>query len=974
LGGAFCKRRQTYEPKGRRVTGYEAEKPSEIAFGAFRLLPAQQLLLEGDKPVHLGSRARDILVALLERPGQVLGKQELLDRVWPNTFVEEGNLKVHVAALRRALGDGQAGKRFIANIPGRGYSFVAPVDRGMVLGGVDRQIEAVEARQDLPMPLTRMVGRSDTVAALSAQVTRQRFVTIVGAGGIGKTTVAVAVADTLAGSFKDGVRFVDLAPLSDPLLAPGALATVLGVGMGSDKPLSTVISFLREKHLLIVLDNCEHLVEAAARMAEDVLKGAPQVHILATSREALRSEGERVHRLAPLAFPQSGTELSASEALAFPSIQLFVERAAACLDAFELGDAEAPLVAEICRRLDGIALAIEIVAGRVDTFGVAGLAARLDERFSLLLRGRRTALPRHQTLHTTLDWSYDLLPGLQQVVLRRLAVFAGMVTMESASAILADGDTPPSEIVDAIADLIAKSLVTASLDAAVALYRLLDTTRAYALVKLDESGERGRFARRHAEHYRALLEQAYGEWEREPATDWLPRYRHNIDNVRAALDWAFSPIGDVATGVALTVLAIPLWFHLSLTRECEERVDRALAAPATSRTLDQEMRLHAARAWSLMQTKGLGTETLAAWNRTLETSERQENGDYQLRALWGLWAGLLNKGEFREALALARRFSELAATAGDKLGILVGDRMVGYILHVLGDQAEARHTIERMLGRYEVPVIGAQMIRFVFDQRAMARCFLARILWLQGRPKQAVLLVKSIVDGAASGNDTLTLCQVLVHAACPVALFVGDRALVERYVSMLIDNAAEGLGFWQGWGRCFRGVLLIERGDLDGGLAELEAALAEFREIQYGVYYIVFQSEFASALGRAGNIAEGLVAIDEALARSEQNDERWYFAEILRIKGELILSYGAPDGPREAELYYHRSLEWARRQQTIAWELRTATSLARLWKDQRRAREALALLAPIYDRFAEGQDTHDLMVAQELLQELRASS
>ncbi|MGO4760807.1 hypothetical protein AB4212_71270, partial [Streptomyces sp. 2MCAF27] len=161
-----------------------------------------------------------------------------------------------------------------------------------------------------------------------------------------------------------------------------------------------------------------------------------------------------------------------------------------------------------------------------------------------------------------------------------------------------------------------------------------------------------------------MLEQAYGKWEREPATDWLPRYRHNIDNVRAALDWTFSPIGDVATGVALTVLAIPLWFHLSLTRECEERVDRALAAPETSRTLDQEMRLHAARAWSLMQTKGLGSETMAAWHRALETSERQENRDYQLRALWGLWAGLLNKGEFREALALARRFSELAASAG----------------------------------------------------------------------------------------------------------------------------------------------------------------------------------------------------------------------------------------------------------------------------------------------------------------------
>jgi predicted ATPase/DNA-binding winged helix-turn-helix (wHTH) protein len=956
------------------VTERDADRPGEISFGAFRLLPAQQLLLEGDRPVHVGSRARDILVALIERSGQVLSKQELLDRVWPNTFVEEGNLKVHVAALRRALGDGQAGKRYIANIPGRGYSFVAPVHHSAVSGGIEPTFEKIKARQDLPMPLTRMVGRSDTVAALSAQVTRQRFVTIVGAGGIGKTTVALAVADTLAGTFEDGVRFVDLAPLSDPLLVPGALATVLGVGAGSEQPLSNVISFLREKHLLIVIDNCEHLVEAAARMAEDVLKGAQQVHILATSREALRSEGERVHRLAPLAFPPSGIELTAAEALAFPSIQLFVERAAACLDGFELGDVEAPLVAEICRRLDGIALAIEIVAGRVDTFGVVGLAARLDERFSLLLRGRRTALPRHQTLHTTLDWSYALLPELQQLVLRRLAVFAGTFTMESAGAVLADGDTPPSEVVDAIADLIAKSLVAASVDAAVALYRLLDTTRAYALVKLEECKERDRFARRHAEHYRALLDQAYDEWQREPATDWLQHHRHNADNVRAALDWAFSPIGDVDTGIALTVVAVPLWFHLSLTRECEERIDRALAAPATSRTLDQEMRLHAARAWSLMQTKGLGTETLATWGRVLETSERQENRDYQLRALWGQWAGLLNQGELRAALALAKRFSELAASAGDKLAILVGDRMVGYILHLLGDQAEARHYIERMLGKYEVPVIGAQMIRFVFDQRATARCFLARILWLQGRPKQAVLMVKSIVDGAASGSDTLTLCQVLVQAACPVALFVGDLPLVERYVSMLIDNAARGLTFWQGWGRCFRGVLLLKSGDLDRGLPELEAALAELREIQYGVYYIVFQSEFASALGRAGNIAEGLAAIDEALARSEQNEERWYFAELLRIKGELILSYGATHAQGEAETYYHRSLEWARRQQTIAWELRTATSLSRLWKDQHRASEALALLAPIYDRFAEGEDTNDLLVAKALLQELRASS
>ena len=771
-----------------------------------------------------------------------------------------------------------------------------------------------------------------------------------------------------------GVRFVDLAPLSDPQLVPAALASIFGVGAGSEGHCRNVIAFLREKHLLIVLDNCEHLIEAAARMAEDLLKGARGSTSWRRAGKPLRSEGERVHRLAPLAFPQSGAELTAAQALAFPSVQLFVERAAACLDDFELSDADAPLVAEICRRLDGIALAIEIVAGRVDTFGVAGLAARLDERFRLLLRGRRTALPRHQTLHTTLDWSYALLPKLQQLVLRRLAVFAGMFTMESASAVLADSETSPAEAVDAIADLIAKSLVTASVDATVALYRLLDTTRAYALIKIEECNEQDQMARRHAEHYRALLEQAHGDWERKPASEWLEHHGHSIDNVRAALDWAFSPAGDVETGIALTVVAIPLWFHLSLTRECADRVDRALAAPATSRSLDQEMRLRAAHAWTLMQTKGLGLETLAAWSQVLEASEQLGNRGYQLQALWGLWAGMQNRGEFHEALTLGRKFSELATQANDRLGILVGDRMVGYMLHLLGDQADARHYLERMLGHYEVPVIGAQMIRFVFDQRAMARCFLARILWLQGHATQAVLMVESIVDEAVAGSDILTLCQVLVHAACPVALFVGDLALVERYVSLLMESAAhQGLAFWQGWGRCFRGVLLVKRGELARGLSELQAALSELRQIQYGVYYIVFQSELAAALGFAGNVGDGLAAIDEALARSEQNDERWYLAEVLRIKGELVLASSGPEGRNDAEMYYQRSLEWARRHETLAWELRTATSLARLWKDQHRIEQARALLAPVYARFSEGHNTHDLMLADEILRELHTA-
>jgi len=370
------------------------------------------------------------------------------------------------------------------------------------------------------------------------------------------------------------------------------------------------------------------------------------------------------------------------------------------------------------------------------------------------------------------------------------------------------------------------------------------------------------------------------------------------------------------------------------------------------------LRLHAARAWSLMQTKGFVPETQAAWALVLEVSEQRGDDDFQLRAVWGLWAGLVNRGELRGALALAERFSTLAARATDPMDPFVGDRMVGYTLHLLGDQPQARQYLERMLSRYEAPVIGGRIIRFVFDQRAMAQCFLARILWLQGLPDQAMRQVTGIVDGALAGNDVLSLCQVLVQGACPVALFLGDLAIADRYVTMLLDQSArQALGFWQAFGHAFQGVLVIKRGDVADGLALLSTALGEFRQIQFGVLYGLFLSEFADALGRVGRAGEGLVAIDEALARAERNDERWYVAELLRIKGGLLLRQGGPDAPREAERLLSQSLDWSRRQQAAGWELRTATSLGQLWRDDGRAEDARQLVAASCARFADRLET-----------------
>jgi len=513
------------------------------------------MLLEDGKPLRLGSRAFDILVTLVEGAGDTIPRDQLIARTWPDTVVEEGALRVHVAALRRALGDGRAGRCYVANNPGRGYAFVAPVTCEHTPPATARPNGAA-AGDNLPAPLTRIVGRDEVIAALATQLARRRFLTIVGAGGIGKTTVAVAVASAVRASYKDGAWFVGLASLSDPDLVPSALGAALGIQPGAN-PVQGLTAWLRDKAALIVLDNCEHVIDAAAALVETVLKAAPGVSILTTSREPLRAEGETLHRLAALELPPHSVDFAAGDALHYSAVELFNERAMAAVDGFALADADVPAVLEICRRLDGIPLALELAAARVDVFGVRDLAGHIDDRFHVLTGGRRTALPRHQTLGAALDWSYQLLPEEERAVLRRLSVFAGDFALEAAVAVAAEPSS--SDIVDHVANLVSKSLVAADPRGEVAQYCLLDTTRLYAFEKLESSGELQEVARRHAEYYCALFAPADVESETRPQAEWLAIYGRHLDNVRAGLDWAFSPEGDPRIGVALTVAAVPLW-------------------------------------------------------------------------------------------------------------------------------------------------------------------------------------------------------------------------------------------------------------------------------------------------------------------------------------------------------------------------------------------------------------------------------
>jgi len=936
-----------------------------LTFGPWRLIPERRLLLLDGEPAPIGARAFDLLNALVERAGELIGKEQLLDIAWPKTSVHEANLRVHIGGLRKLLGDGRAGMRYIASEARRGYRFVAPVavseeptEPNSERSTPDRSFETETVQADF-MPI---IGRSKVVETIAQQLPIRRFITIVGAGGIGKTTVARAVAARASRACE--TTFVDLSPLSDSTLVCSKLAASLGLASRLDDPMPELVGYLRDKRMLIVVDTCEHVIDAATPLIEGILDGAPQVQILATSREPLRCRGERIHRLAPLALPDPSETLGAAEALTFPGVQLFVECAGASLGGFELRDADAPIVASICHKLDGMPLAIELAASRIDAFGLRGLSQLIERRFQLPTLGRRMSPPRHRTIAATLDWSYLTLPEPERVILRRLAIFAGPFTLDSASFVAADGAMNASGVVDCVANLVEKSLVTADLGGAEAHYRLLDMTRAYAFDKLREHEEAEPLARRHAEYYRNLFERTRSHREKR-AAEWAASLRHAIDDVRSALDWAFSLSGDAALGLALTLAAIPLWTHLSMNEECCSRVEAALSRldahdPSQARC---RMQLSTALGVAMIYARGVAPE-IAAWSDMLACAEQLQDQDFQLRALLGWWAEHFSRCEHRAALALARRFAERAHMSQVASDAFVGQRMIGLSLHFLGEQEEARRLTEHMLEHYAPDP--TDITRFQLDQRLLARAFLAVILWLQGFPDQARRLSSANVDGIENSHG-ITFNYMLAQSACPLAFLTGDLSAADRCLAMFSNRRTQhGAVTWGSWAKCYEAIQLVERGDrrgLQSLSAELQSRPTTSMRLQYGPLLC----RLADAQRADGQTAEALATIEKAVRLALRDDELWHLPELLRVKGEIEAARGASDA---AETCFLDSLDLARRQTALSWELRSAISFARLRQTQGRAKEALEILAPVYGRFTEGFDTKDLKAAARQLEEL----
>ncbi len=654
-----------------------------------------------------------------------------------------------------------------------------------------------------------------------------------------------------------------------------------------------------------------------------------------------------------------------------------MERVTSNVGRFELSDSEAPVVAEICRRLDGVALAIELAAGRVEMFGLLGVAARLEDRVRLLTRGRRTALPRHQTLAATLDWSYDALSELEQTTLRRLSVFAGGFTLDGARALATDDPVFSSDIVEIVASLVSKSLLNADVTTAVGHYRLLDTTKAYALKKLTESGEFHQTARRHAVYIQRLLETARVNAATSSSTavaaaERLSAESKVIDEARAVINWGFSNGGDLESGIAVTVASIPIWTHLSLNWECCRFVELALLAGKTLFGPDdrREMQLLAAMGAALVWTKGPGPEADAAFEDALKIAKSLDDADFQIQILWGLWSSHFNSGRIRMSLNTAREFRQIAANSGDSTAALVGERTIGMSLFYLGDHINSRNHAELMLRRYSRPRDRSDIIRFQFDPRIVSRTLLSKLLWAQGFPDQAMREAAGLVEEATVVSHGMSLALALAQGACHVTLLSGDLTAAARYIDLLLKYTLEhALDLWHAWGMCFGATLLIARGDTDEGLKKLQKILAELPNGAFFAHYAPMQAALAEALGVVGEISRGHAIIDHALMRSERNDERWYMAELLRTKGELLGLEDTPGAMRDAKECFLRSLTCARQQNALSWELRTSISLARLYQAQGQLMEARDALA-VRGRFKEGFQTADLKTATALIKAL----
>jgi predicted ATPase/DNA-binding winged helix-turn-helix (wHTH) protein len=684
-------------------------------FGRFTLDPANRELSADGAPIPLGATDFRLLLTLIERAGSLVTKDELMSRVWGGAAVGDNTLHVHITALRRALGDG-----FIATKQGRGYRFVEQVSQSGPAGARLGNLPVFSAG-GVGEGASRLIGRESQIQPISALLARNTLVTLVGPGGVGKTRLALEVAKETAERFKDGVWLVELASISDAAATAGAVATVLGIKIGeSAAPFDTLARQLARKNLLIVLDNCEHVIGACAALCEAITRGAPQLRILATSREPLSCFGEQVFEVPPLALPAEGVRYS-SAIRAGAAVELFAERARGLNSDLQLTDDDIAIVARLCCRLDGLPLAIEMVASWASVLGLEALEANLDGSLKAVLRARRTAPVRHSTLRAALEWSHELLSAEEQITLRRLAVFAGTFSISAAQSVAGMEYNVAGGVLVLIAGLISKSMIAVVPGARENHYRLLETTRAFLLEKLAASDDLRTVRRKHADYVLQTLRQAMIDWETASDRDFLARYAPILDDLRNALEWSTQEEAELT--IALAGSSWPLWRELPVRAEGRRRLSAAMSRLSAGTPPDLEAHLR----------RGMGE---LYFNTAAVKDARQE---------------------FERAVALFR-------SQNDTYNLGSAIAAYGYASLMLGNIDEARISIDealRLIDRARRPraLAAAWSVKFCVEARLKSAMVLTtgakavRLCEVVGADRAALVVSANLVETVLETGD-----------------------------------------------------------------------------------------------------------------------------------------------------------------------------------------------------------------------------
>ena len=944
-----------------------------IFFGPFTLRFTERSLERDGAPIRLGSRELDTLILLVERAGEVVPHQEFLKRVWPNATVSKGSVRVTVAGLRKALGDDGDEARYITNVPGRGYCFIVSLETSppKALEMPDPSRLATRAAT-LPACLKRMIGRESVIPALTSRLISSRFVSIVAAGGMGKTSVAVMAAHALLQEFDGKVFFIDCGSLADSRLIADTIGSTLGITVQPEDPVSSLVATLSDRKLLLVIDNCEHLIGTIAPIAERLFLETDRVHILATSRESLRVEGEHVYRLPPLETPAETVNPTAEYVMGFSAVQLFVERSAAGGAFEELTDADAPIVARLCDELDGLPLAIELAAGKVNALGLHRTATLLESRLRLTWEGRRTAVPRHKTLGAMLDWSYKLLSDSEQLILRRLSIFVGRFNFAAARNVVFAETCCDESLAEGLAGLVEKSLLSRFVEIGGLGYRLLDSTRVYAAVKLSEAGEADLVAARHARHLMEFL----GRLKREDVAadeDRSFRITPQLGNARKALEWCFSEKGDPILGCLLVAATAELFVEASLISECRDWAEKALSnLRDEDRGTAVEMAIQEALASSSMFTRGNRDDVRQAFERGLSIAESLQDNRAKMRMLYALVCLSMRHGEVRKSFEVSQKLATLRRTSGIGLEQGTGNSMGGIADHLIGSQRDAVRICEESLARASgtrLPGISS----FSWVSAILVVASLARASWIQGFPERAVQIASRALAEGREGGRPIKRCMSLIYTT-HVFLWSGDYEKAESLVEEQINHARQhGLIPYHAVGLGMRGELLVKRGEAAVGIALLEQALEIMTRERHLMQLGSLKTSLAEGLAATGQHQLALQVIDEVIGRVLQFGNSFDLLEMMRVKGAILAAMGNCTA-QEAESCLFDALARANAQGDLGWELRIANTLAELLAGQGRSNQACSILSEIHARFTEGHGTLDLRRAVSFIRHSSSSS